>query len=49
MLEGFNGSFDMEAFHRRKQKFVLPSISVNAYAGASQKEPTFPGPYCIIN
>ena len=27
MLEGFNGSFDMEAFHRRKQKFVLPSIS----------------------
>ena len=37
MLEGFNGQFDMEAFHRRKQKFVLPFIAVNAYAGASQK------------
>ena len=44
MLEGFNGSFDMEAFHRRKQKFVLPSISVNAYAGASQKRTDIPRP-----
>lgn len=37
MLEGFNGQFDLEVFHRRKQKFVLPFIAVNAYAGASQK------------
>lgn len=42
MLEGFNGKFDMEAFHRRKQKFVLPSITVNAYAGASQKKTDSP-------
>lgn len=44
MLEGFNGKFDTEAFHRRKQKFVLPSITVNAYAGASQKRTESPRP-----
>ena len=43
-LEGFNGRFDMEAFHRRKQKFVLPPVSVNAYAGASQKRVESPHP-----
>ncbi len=44
ILEGFNGKFDMEAFHHRKQKFVLPSITVNAYAGASQKKTESPRP-----
>ena len=44
MLEGFNGKFDMEAFHRRKQKFLLPSFSVNAYAGASEKRVESPHP-----
>ena len=44
ILEGFNVQFDMEAFHRRKQKFVLPFITVNAYAGASQKRTESPRP-----
>lgn len=44
MLEGFNGQFDMEAFHRRKQKFLLPSIGINVYAGASQKRIDTPRP-----
>ena len=44
MLEGFNGPFNMDAFHRRKQKFVLPSFSVNAYAGASDKKTESPHP-----
>ena len=44
MLEGFTGKFDMEAFHRRKQKFVMPSININAYAGASQKRTDTPRP-----
>lgn len=44
MLEGFTGKFDMEAFQRRKLKFVLPSISINAYAGASQKRVDSPHP-----
>lgn len=44
MLEGFNGQFDMDAFHRRRQQFVLPAITVNAYAGASQKRTESPRP-----
>lgn len=44
LLEGFSSQFDMEAFHRRKQKFVLPSININAYAGASQKRTDSPHP-----
>ena len=44
ILEGVDGPFDLEAFHRRKQKFVLPFITVNAYAGASQKRTESPRP-----
>ena len=44
LLEGFNDKFDMEAFHRRKQKFILPSFGINAYAGASQKRTDSPHP-----
>ena len=44
MLEGFNEKFDMEAFHRRKQHFVLPSININAYAGATTKRIDSPRP-----
>ena len=48
LLEGFNERFDIEAFHRRKQKFVLPSFSVNAYAGASQQKIESPHPALYI-
>jgi hypothetical protein len=44
MLEGFNNRFDMEAFHRRKQKFIVPPFSLNAYAGAVQKRTDTPHP-----
>jgi len=44
LLEGFSGKFDMEAFHHRKQKFVLPPFSVNAYAGALHKRTDSPHP-----
>ena len=44
MIEGFNGSFSLEAFHQRKQNFVLPSLAVNAYAGASEKRIQSPRP-----
>lgn len=44
MLNGFNNGFDMEGYQRRKQKFVLPSFTVNAYAGASQKRANSPHP-----
>lgn len=44
LLEGFAGKFDMVAYHSRKQKFVLPSFGINAYAGASQKKEDSPHP-----
>lgn len=44
LFEGFCDGFDIESFHQRKQKFVLPSISVNAYAEASQKRTDSPHP-----
>lgn len=44
LLEGYNGQLDMEAFHRKKLQFVLPSFSINAYAGASQKRADSPHP-----
>lgn len=44
LLDGFTGKFDMEAYHNRKQKFVLPPFSVNAYAGVSQKRTDSPHP-----
>jgi ATP-dependent exoDNAse (exonuclease V) alpha subunit len=44
MFEGFKEGFNIDAFHQRKQRFVLPSISVNAYAGATQKRVDSPHP-----
>ncbi len=44
MFEGFKEGFNIETFHQRKQSFVLPSISVNAYAGANQKRTDSPHP-----
>jgi hypothetical protein len=44
MFEGVKDGFDINAFHQRKQQFVLPSLSVNAYAGAIQKRADSPHP-----
>jgi hypothetical protein len=44
LLESFDGQFDMEAFHKRKQQFIVPSFTINAYAGASQKRTDSPHP-----
>jgi hypothetical protein len=44
MFEGFKDGFDIEAFHQRKQRFILPSFSINAYAGAAQKRVDSPHP-----
>lgn len=44
LLQGFSGKFDVQAWHNRKKKFVLPSFSVNAYAGASQQKTESPHP-----
>jgi hypothetical protein len=44
LLEGYSGRFDIDAFHRRKKKFVLPSFTINAYAGNSQQRAESPHP-----
>ncbi len=44
MMEGFTGKFDMEAFHRRKAKFVVPPIAINAYAGSADRKTQSPRP-----
>ena len=44
LFEGFKEGFDIETFHQRKQRFVLPPFSVNAYAGANQKRADSPHP-----
>jgi hypothetical protein len=44
LLDGCNERFDIDAFHRRKKKFVLPSFAINAYAGSLQKRAESPHP-----
>jgi len=36
LLQGFDGRLDPEAWHKRKKELVLPSFTLNAYAGAAQ-------------
>lgn len=44
MFEGMREGFDIDTFHQRKQKFVLPSFSVNAYAGVNKIKTDSPHP-----
>ncbi len=44
MLEGITGLFDLDNYHERKKKLVVPYFGVNAYAGASQKRSESPHP-----
>ena len=44
LLDGFSGKFEIEAYHRRKRSFVVPSFSVNAYAGVAKQRIESPHP-----
>lgn len=44
LLEGCDGLPEPGFFHERKKNFVLPSVSINAYAGASQQRIESPHP-----
>ena len=44
LLDGFDGKFDPEAFHKRKRNFAAPSFLINAYAGAEQRRTEVPHP-----
>jgi len=36
LFDGFPGKLDIKAFQQRKKSFIVPSLSVNVYAGAVQ-------------
>ncbi len=39
LVQGFATDYDMDGFHRRKNGFIAPSFSINAYAaGAAEKK-----------
>jgi nucleoside-triphosphatase THEP1 len=44
LLQGFTGRFNIDDWHKRKKSFVLPGISVNSYAGASERYTETPHP-----
>jgi PIF1-like helicase/Helix-turn-helix domain/HRDC domain/Helicase len=44
LLQGFNGNFNVEAWHMRRKNFVLPSFTLNAYAGVATQKTESPHP-----
>ncbi|MFM2337447.1 MAG: hypothetical protein RL115_640 [Bacteroidota bacterium] len=44
LLRGFDSSLNPAAWHQRKKEFVLPPITINAYAAASTKQTNSPHP-----
>lgn len=44
IFQGFNSDFNVEEWHKQKKSFILPSFSVNAYAGVSQEKTESPHP-----
>lgn len=50
LIKGFSTRLDIDDWHHRKQKFIVPAFSVNAYAGASSQktESTHPRLYAQL-
>ena len=44
LIKGFEDGFSIEAYQSRKNSFLLPAFSINAYAGASQQPIETPHP-----
>ena len=44
LMEGISGSFDIEAYHKRKKDFIIPSFTVNVYAGEAKQRSESPHP-----
>jgi hypothetical protein len=44
LLQGFSGKFDVEAWHMRRKNFVLPPLTINAYAGVAAQKTESPHP-----
>ena len=44
LMEGISGPFDIEAYHKRKKDFIIPSFTVNVYAGEAKQRSESPHP-----
>lgn len=44
LLQGFENGFNPEIIQQRKKQFVLPSFTINAYAGAAEARTNSPHP-----
>lgn len=44
LIEGFEEGFSIEGYQKRKNRFTVPSFSINAYAGSSQQSIESPHP-----
>lgn len=44
LLQGFNGRLEVEEWQMRRKNFVLPSFTINAYAGAGNQRTDSPHP-----
>jgi len=48
LITGFSGKIDITAWHQRKRNFVLPSLLVNVYAGATTQKTDSPHPVLFM-
>ena len=44
LMEGLSGEFDIEAYHKRKNDFMVPSFGLNVYAGEAKERTESPHP-----
>jgi len=44
LMEGLSGTLDIETYHKRKKDFILPTFSVNVYAGEAKERTESPHP-----
>ena len=45
LLAACNGDFNSEAYHLLKKRITIPSLSVNAYSGATEQQPQTENPH----
>ncbi len=48
MCKGFDGGFDVAAWHIRRKNFLLPSFPVNVYAGAAASHAVSDNPHPVL-
>jgi hypothetical protein len=44
LMESIPGKFDIESYHQKKKKFILPALGLNVYAGEAKQRTESPHP-----